>query len=149
MPCRQNTGLNYNTKTRNKSFENAHIPALHHSWVTSRFSLGNACHHSVKNSFSSCLAYRNGKIKLWKLLLCGLLESEKQEVKHSGVRDSSWWNRIFTEVRLPVSSNYWQCLLRCSSDETTRSCILVWAPVFYYWQWLFRCSFDYTTRSFT
>jgi hypothetical protein len=40
-----------------------------HEEIKSRLNLGNACYHSVQSLFSSCLLFRNVKVKIYKTII--------------------------------------------------------------------------------
>jgi hypothetical protein len=71
-----NTGQNHNIKAVDRSFEDvAELKYLEttvanqnfvHEEIQSTLVSGNACYHSVQNLLSSCLPYKNIKIKIYK-----------------------------------------------------------------------------------
>jgi hypothetical protein len=74
MSRHQNSGQNQNIRIANELFENVAkfkylgttLTNLNdiHDEIKSRLNSGNACYHSVQNLLSSCLIYKNLKIKV-------------------------------------------------------------------------------------
>jgi hypothetical protein len=86
MSCTQKIGQKHSIKIANRSFEDvAKFKYLGtiltdqncmHEEIKSRLNLGNSCYHSVQSLLSSCLLYRNIKVKIYKTIilpaaLCG------------------------------------------------------------------------------
>jgi hypothetical protein len=68
---------------------------LIHEEVKSRFSLGNACYHSVQNLLSSRLLSRNIKIRIHKAITLPVVLYECE----------TWWLRLREEHRRRVFEN--------------------------------------------